>query len=232
MTTDRRHFLGGILLFLHVPFSNSLAMVTRRDVTFQATRRDALASLGAAGGSFAFASPARGIDQCKSNSHNCINVEWSPPASLDSEKAVAGALRDALESYPQRGQSGADCNGWNVVSDKLEEGGELAAEFRSCVGPAALTMNLGQVGRPPGTVAQCGHGWFAHEVVHFSQPFIDDLRLKLENNDGRFRVSVRSNSRMGSGDLEVNRKRLVFLGRRLKEEGWEVPLPKYAYEQR
>ncbi|EJK74690.1 hypothetical protein THAOC_03618 [Thalassiosira oceanica] len=198
MTTDRRHILGVILFFLHIPFSSSLA---RRDVA--ASRREILAGLG----SLAFSSPAQGIDQCKRNSHNCINVNWGAPSSLDNEKAVARALRDALETYPQRGQAGADCNGWNVVSDKLEEGGELAVEFKSCVGPAALTINLGQ-------------------------PFIDDLRLKLEKIDGRFAVSVRSNSRMGSGDLEVNRKRLVFLGRRLKEEGWEVPMPKYAYEQR
>ena len=54
----------------------------------------------------------------------------------------------------------------------------------------------------------------------------------MEKIDGRFWVSVRSNSRMGSGDLEVNRKRLTFLGRRLKEEGWEIPTPKYAYEKR
>ena len=145
-------------------------------------------------------------------------------------------MRDALETYPQRGQAGADCNGWSVVSDKLVGGGELAAEFKSCVGPAALTINLGQVGRTPGTVINFTEaGWtsFAHGVVSFSfQPFIDDLRLKLEKIDGRFWVSVRSNSRMGSGDLEVNRKRLTFLGRRLKEEGWEIPTPKYAYEKR
>jgi len=122
-----------------------------------------------------------------------------------------------LNSYPQKGQAGADCSGWKIVKDELGLGDEAGSssssntiklEYKSCVGPAALAINLGQ-------------------------PFIDDLKLELGKKDdvkGSITVEVKSSSRMGSGDLFVNRKRLIYLGSLLREKGWGVPDPKYAYE--
>ena len=115
-----------------------------------------------------------------------------------------------LNSYPQDGQAGVDCNGWKIVNDALDntdEAGIIKLEYKSCVGPAALAINLGQ-------------------------PFIDDLKLELgkESSTGSITVEVKSTSRMGGGDLSVNRKRLEYLGRKLREKGWSVPSPKYAYE--
>jgi len=100
-----------------------------------------------------------------------------------------------------------DCNGWKIAKDSLDGDGILKLEYKSCVGPAALAINLGQ-------------------------PFIDDLKLELgkSEKDGSIAVQVRSSSRMGSGDLYVNRKRLEYLGKKLKDVGWSVPNPKYAYE--
>lgn len=148
---------------------------------------------------------ANALESCKSNSHNCIRTTWTAPKSLTSSEVVQ-TVRDVLNSYPQNGQAGVDCNGWKIVSDKLDtEAGRITLEYKSCVGPAALAINLGQ-------------------------PFIDDLKLELGKDAGGITVEVRSSSRMGSGDLYVNRKRLEYLGKQLKEQGWGIPTPKYAYE--
>ena len=98
-------------------------------------------------------------------------------------------MRDALETYPQRGQAGADCNGWSVVSDKLVGGGELAAEFKSCVGPAALTINLGQVGRTPGTVI---HFTEAADVIRSRRGllFFSAFHRRFETEVGKDRRKV------------------------------------------
>ena len=116
-----------------------------------------------------------------------------------------------LNSYPQEGQAGVDCSGWRIVKDALDaEAGIITLEYKSCIGPAAVAINL-------------------------AQPFIDDLKLELSkdvNTISGFTVEVKSSSRMGSGDLFVNRKRLEYLGKKLKEKGWDVPKPLYVYEMK
>ena len=57
------------------------------------------------------------------------------------------------------------------------------------------------------------------------------VRRSSTGGGGGVTVEVRSSSRMGSSDLFVNKKRLEYLGRRLKEMGWNVPNPKYGYEK-
>ncbi len=83
-------------------------------------------------------------------------------------------------------------------------------EYKSCVGPAAISVNL-------------------------AQPFIDDVKLEIHessNNDdnslGVILVEVKSSSRMGSSDLFVNKKRIEFLGKELEKLGWGVPSVKYG----
>lgn len=124
---------------------------------------------------------------------------------MSSGEAIA-SIRDVINSYPQEGQAGVDCNGWVVTNDSLDKDGKITLEFRSCVGPAAMAIN-------------------------FAQPFIDDLKLELDkDSSGRITVEVKSNSRMGSSDLFVNRKRLLFLGDKLGKGGWNISDPKYVYE--
>jgi len=111
-----------------------------------------------------------------------------------------------LNSYPQKGQAGVDCSGWRTVDDALgAHSGTIKLEFKSCVGPAALAINLGQ-------------------------PFVDDLKIELGKMGDGIAVEAKSSSRMGSSDLFVNRKRLQYLGGKLKDRGWSVPDPKYGYE--
>lgn len=155
----------------------------------------------------AIATPSRSnaLEQCRAKSHNCIRTTWISPASVSSNEAIA-SIRDIINSYPQTGQAGVDCNGWVVTTDSLDKEGKIDLEFKSCVGPAALAINLGQ-------------------------PFIDDLKFELgKDASGRVIVEVKSNSRVGGSDLFVNRKRLIFLGGKLKEKGWDIPPPKYVYE--
>ena len=151
---------------------------------------------------------ANALPQCNPKLHNCIDVIWKPPSSLTKPSEVATAIREVLNSYPQDGQAGVDCNGWMIVQDNLDDdAGIISLEFKSCVGPAAIGFNLGQ-------------------------PFIDDVKLELNKNaDGGVVVAVKSQSRMGSSDLYVNRKRLEYLGDKLYEQGWTIPYPMYANEK-
>ena len=163
--------------------------------------------------------PSNALEECKPKSHNCIRTTWTAPSSITNPSQAASEIRNVLNSYPQSGQAGVDCNGWKIVSDKLDDttdteesygGGLITLEYKSCIGPAAMAINLGQ-------------------------PFIDDLKLELNGKDvissGRVLVEVKSSSRMGSSDLFVNRKRLEYLGQKLKLNGWDVPPPKYVYER-
>ena len=152
--------------------------------------------------------PANALEGCGRASHNCIRTAWVAPSSITTSSEVAQAIRDVLNTYPQKGQSGVDCNGWKIVNDKLEsDAAIITLEFKSCVGPAALAINLGQ-------------------------PFIDDLKLEIgkDATTGNMKVNVLSKSRMGSTDVSVNKKRLLYLGNQLKDKGWKIPDPKYPYE--
>jgi hypothetical protein len=196
------------------------AIVNNDGAAFSTSRRDA----------FAYASlllvpvvvaiavpsdPANALEECGKKSHNCIRTTWRAPPSIVDPHDAAKVVRDVLNSYPQEGQAGVDCNGWRVVNDgefDSSDSGTIALEYKSCVGPAALAINLGR-------------------------PFVDDLKLEMGRDQsssspsGGILVEVKSSSRMGSSDLFVNRKRMVYLGKRLKERGWSVPEPRYVYEK-
>lgn len=149
---------------------------------------------------------ASALEGCRPKSHNCIRTTWTAPASITSAKEAAGTIQDVLNSYPQKGQAGVDCSGWRLVDEAFDgPAGVIKLEYKSCVGPAALAINLGQ-------------------------PFIDDVTLELVNTGSPLTVEVKSASRMGASDLGVNRKRLEYLGRELRKRGWSVPDPKYVYE--
>jgi uncharacterized protein (DUF1499 family) len=67
-----------------------------------------------------------------------------------------------------------------------------------------------------------GTGFFA-KLFNGGKPFVDDLKIQITNNA----VEVRSSSRIGQSDLDVNRKRLLYLKKELEAAGWTVPDPKY-----
>ena len=78
-------------------------------------------------------------------------------------------------------------------------------EYRSCVGPAAVSINL-------------------------AQPFIDDVKLEIDPSPKPMavQVQVKSSSRMGSSDFFVNKKRVEYLGNGLRQRGWVIPEVKYG----
>ena len=141
---------------------------------------------------------ARATDKCRDGARNCIRTAWVPPAGKSKSDAIAD-IRSVVQSYPQRGQSGVDCNGWDFVDDKLNADGTARIEFYSCIGPAAISMNL-------------------------AKPFIDDVKLELvEDGNGKFRFELRSKSRVGASDYGVNKKRVNYLAQELRSKGWDAP---------
>lgn len=97
------------------------------------------------------------------------------------------------------GQNKVDLGGWTIVEDNLTSSGTARVEYRSGIGNFAKFLNGGK-------------------------PFVDDLKLEITDSGS---VQVRSSSRVGDSDFDVNRKRLVFLADKLRGAGWTVPDPKY-----
>ena len=156
------------------------------------------------------------VEQCRPKARNCIRTIWTAPISTVKNKEDAvRVIKDVINQYPQNGQNGIDCNGWSIVKDFSTDGDSssnvVALEYRSCIGPAALAINL-------------------------AQPFVDDVILEFDDNssnnsingDNPITVQVKSSSRMGSSDLNVNKKRIEFLGDKLRLQGWIVPNVKYG----
>jgi hypothetical protein len=96
------------------------------------------------------------------------------------------------------GQEKVDVGGYEIVQDDLETLGTARVEFKSGVGNFSKFLNGGK-------------------------PFIDDLTFEINGDH----VEVRSASRMGDNDFDVNRKRLVFLANTLRSAGWSVEEPTY-----
>jgi len=139
------------------------------------------------------------LEACPPGSNNCIRVTWTPPAAASKSVSIA-TLREALQAYPQQGQQGVDCNGWVVITDDLDgPSGKAKIEYKSCVG-------------------------FFAKLVNGGKPFIDDLKLEIDDSGA---VQVRSSSRVGDSDLGVNKKRVDFIGDILRAKGWNVPLASY-----
>ena len=51
------------------------------------------------------------VGECKPKSHNCIRTQWTAPTYITTQMEAVKTLREVLDSYPQRGQAGVDCNG-------------------------------------------------------------------------------------------------------------------------
>ena len=148
---------------------------------------------------------AKATDKCRDGARNCIRTAWSPPRGKSKAEALAD-IRAVIKAYPQKGQSGVDCNGFELSDDKLDVDGTARIEFYSCIGPAAVSMNL-------------------------AKPFVDDLKIALvDDNDNSvgFRLEVRSKSRVGASDYGVNKKRINYLAEALRNKGWDAPKVVYG----
>jgi hypothetical protein len=115
-----------------------------------------------------------------------------------STKNIAQSMETILNCYPQEGQADVDLGGWTLVENNLQSTGKARAEYSSGVGKFAKFFNGGK-------------------------PFIDDLEVEIVGD----KIELRSASRLGDSDFDVNKKRLSFLGEKAKALGWTVPETKY-----
>jgi Protein of unknown function (DUF1499) len=146
------------------------------------------------------ANAANAMEACPKGSSNCIRTTWTAPAGTSRAK-MAQTLTAVLESYPQEGQDKVDQGGWSFITNDLSSApGTASLEYKSGIGNFAKFLNGGK-------------------------PFIDDLKLQIVPDSNS--VEVRSSSRVGESDLNVNQKRLTYLVKALKAQGWEAPDPKY-----
>jgi Protein of unknown function (DUF1499) len=144
-------------------------------------------------------SQGESLPSCPPGSMNCIHTTWKVVPTPTSKDDVAEKMLNILQSYPQEGQEGVDKGGWKIVKGDLLTSGQTSLEYQSGVGPFAFLLNFGK-------------------------PFIDDLEVKIIQPD---KIELRSSSRIGKSDLGVNKKRLLFLGQKAKDLGWDVPEPTY-----
>jgi len=114
-------------------------------------------------------------------------------------KNIGESLQAILDAYPQQGQNKVDLGGWSVAEGDLLKQGRARVEFRSGLGNFAKFLNGGK-------------------------PFVDDLEIEVVDGN---KIEIKSSSRVGESDLDVNRKRLQFLAAQANSLGWEAPEPKY-----
>lgn len=79
------------------------------------------------------------------------------------------------------------------MEDKLDEAGYERIEFLSGIGNMAKFFNGGK-------------------------PFVDDFELAVEDTG----VCVRSSSRVGDSDFNVNAKRVNYIANSLSKNGWDA----------
>ena len=146
--------------------------------------------------------PTSATQPIPKGSSNAIRTTWTAPSTVTSAQQAAADVQAAFEDYPQKGQSGVDKGGWQVADGSLESG-KFRVEFTS------------------------GSGIFA-KLLNGGQGFKDDVLVELmQDNQQSWTAEVRSSSRLGKSDLGVNQKRLMFLGEKMREKGWEAPKPEY-----
>lgn len=159
--------------------------------------KELVLSIGTVSGFDSLPIPTEATEPCRKGSINCIRTTWTPKESMESGEAIR-QVRECLSKYPQEGQGGVDKGGWKVVDDRLDQGGSARVEFRSGIGPISKFLNSGR-------------------------PFVDDLLLQVES-DGA--VQVRSSSRKGMADEQVNKKRVMYLAECMPT-AWETSEPDY-----
>lgn len=176
---------------------SAFSVSTRREV-WQQAGKTLVASLVVTGTTYIPQPPsAQALEACLRGSQNCIRTSWTAPEKL-SKAEMVDTIMGVINSYPQEGQAGVDNNGYTVAENTLADKGYARVEYRN-FGNFAKFLNGGR-------------------------PFVDDLEVELTDSNT---VQVKSSSRIGESDLGVNQKRLLYIGKALKAQGWAVSEPRY-----
>lgn len=141
---------------------------------------------------------AASINACPAGANNCWSTTSTDKNGISPWKPPPGTkradaaaeLKAVIDSYPQEGQDKVDLGGWSYATDELLSSGYARLEFKSGLGNMAKFFNGGK-------------------------PFIDDLEVLVTDV-----VAVKSSSRVGDSDFNVNAKRLNWITARLREKGW------------
>jgi uncharacterized protein (DUF1499 family) len=113
----------------------------------------------------------------------------------------------------------------NCVSSLAEDADHRVAPFLlNGPNPSWSAVRAAVAAMPRTAIVEEGHGYLHAECTSRIFRFVDDLEL-LRNEAGD-RVDVRSASRVGYGDMGVNRERVEKLRRALVAGGAVLPQPK------
>ena len=148
------------------------------------------------------AASAAAVKPCTAGANNCWSTAstdknamkpWAFPKGAKKSDAIS-QLQEVVGAYPQAGQADVDKGGWTYAVDSLASDGYARLEFKSGIGNFAKFFNGGK-------------------------PFVDDLEFSV----GDSAVGVRSSSRVGDSDFDVNKKRLNYIAQGLRAKGWDAP---------
>jgi hypothetical protein len=160
--------------------------------------KESILSAGTVSEMYPLPIPSSATEPCRRGSSNCIRTTWTARTDPIQPEEAIQLFRDCLSKYPQEGQDGIDKGGWEVMEDKLSQGGSARVEFRSGIGKNAQRFNRGR-------------------------PFVDDLLVKAEPEGI---VQIRSSSRKGMYDDGVNKRRVLQLASCMAPK-YETPDPDY-----
>mmetsp|Transcript_63148 Transcript_63148/g.150559 ORF Transcript_63148/g.150559 Transcript_63148/m.150559 type:complete len:206 (+) Transcript_63148:109-726(+) len=151
-------------------------------------------------------SASAAVSACKPGANNCWSTAstdnrkmsaWAWPAGVSKGEAVK-QLKSVIEAYPQEGQDSVDMGGWSYAVDTLADQGYARLEFKSGIGNFAKFFNGGK-------------------------PFVDDFEVSVGDSS----ISVKSASRLGDSDFNVNAKRCNYIAAALRAKGWDAPAIKF-----
>ena len=147
--------------------------------------------------------PTSATQPCPAGSQNCVRTTWTAPVETTKETAVA-QIKAVFNAYPQKGLADKkiDLGGWKVADGSLDEG-KFRIEYSS------------------------GKGFFAR-LFNGGKPFIDDVLVEIvASSSSPVIAEIRSSSRLGKSDLGVNPKRISYLAKQIRQQGWDAPKPTY-----
>jgi uncharacterized protein (DUF1499 family) len=134
-------------------------------------------------------------------------ARWVPPPNRSSAVAILQDIESVINSYPQEGQNGVDKGGWRLADRQTND----------------AVSSVNQV------VQSHGVTYLRYEFVSGRFGYVDDLEIRVVDDkngsgDGVVEIAVRTASREGGYDFNVNAVRIDFIQAALQKKGWTVQM--------